>query len=388
LDEDVDDRFVAPQCSATPDISCVEREAGGCSRWVFTEPECDESEGEWRCPVGGRLYEADPSPSETCLPFHSDSSPVSRLRTTGIPVETSDGRCLWVMQDEGVPSGPGGVYPAVYLSRDMPFGTCPQGGDFVGGDTPTSVMDVGELGEDALIALGDSIRYGGMSWLYYRQWVLDTREPFGARKLGTRIAVFDESTEHFRFLDGFVWHDGGDFGDSALLVDGVPTIVGCFGQPVSFTFECYLTRYNSGSIVAPESYEYYSGFETWTGDNRTLSPVFAAGPHRSSVRFHHGSGRYVLVYARGFGTSILYRTSTTLEGPWSTPEQLVMCDLPADDAGALCGYPMLHPELADPMRPNELVVSYDIATLGPDGSALIEEDPVAYWPRLVRVELP
>jgi hypothetical protein len=345
------------------------------------------SDNQWRCPPGGRIYETVADPVDDCLPFHSADGPFESLGSTGIPVETGGGGCMWILGDAGVPDGSSLSFPGVIIPGDLPAGACPSGGSFIGGSRPVSVIDPSELGEESLVGLGDAIRYGDESWIYVRHWVFDSAQPFGVRKLGTRLGWLDEEEQRVKFLDGYLWAADADFGDSALLVEGVPYVYGCYGEPHDLGYDCRLARADRASVDQASSYRYYEGTGSWTQDPADAGVVFFAGPHRSSVRFLPALGRYIHVFIEGFGDHIDYRLSDLPEGPWTSPRALAGCRLPPDDPDAFCGYPMLHPEISDPFAPFVVVVTYDIGTLAPDGQERRLADPAAYWPRLVRVSL-
>jgi hypothetical protein len=112
--------------------------------------------------------------------------------------------------------------------------------------------------------------------------------------------------------------------------------------------------------------------------------VFGPGPHRGPV-LADPRGGLVHVYAIGFGRAVAITRAARPEGPWSAAPVLAPCELPADDPGAYCAGPVVHLELFDPTRPNEIVVSYAIGTTALDGAERRAREPASYWPRLVRV---
>jgi hypothetical protein len=133
------------------------------------------------------------------------------------------------------------------------------------------------------------------------------------------------------------------------------------------------------------SYEYYLGDRGWSAGAADAAIVFHSGPDRSGVVFHGRRGEYLHVYAEGFGTRLVVQRAALPEGPWSAPALLIPCAVPAGDASAFCREPAVHPELMDPLRPDELAITYDLDT--PD-TARRAERPLDYWPRLVRVAIP
>ncbi|MBI5502533.1 MAG: DUF4185 domain-containing protein [Deltaproteobacteria bacterium] len=382
-----DDAGETATCSGVADFHCVKRESGACSALVEVPPECDLGELVWRCPTASRVYRT-ATPEADCLPFHSPGGPLARLGSGGITLETGDGRCLWILGDGVAPDGTVISHPAAVVPDDLPLGACPPGGSFLGGEHPVSVVDLADLGEGSLFSPGDSVRQGGRSWIFGRHWVLDAASTFGVRKVGTKLGWFDDGADHVRFLEDYLWMADADFGDSALVVDDVPYVYGCYGEPHDLGYDCHLARADRGPVEQVSSYRYFAGAGGWSADAAESVVVFQGGPHRSSVRYLPGRGRYVHVSIEGFGDHIDVSLSDRPDGPWSAPAALIGCRLPSDDPDALCGYPMLHPELSDPLAPSDIVVSYDVSTLAPDAEERRQANPDAYWPRLVRVTLP
>lgn len=377
-------------CGATrevADFDCTRREDGPCSRWMLVQPECGEDD-EWACPAGTDVLQTDAAGSDVCLPFSSDAHPFDSLASSGIPAERGDGRCMWIMNDARTHSGEWLSHPAALVPAHPAGGACEGGVQLLGDAEPYSVVDATEAGRDALVSLGDGFRWRDETWFYYRHWLPDSNGAFGVRLNGTRVARYDESNESVVFESGFLWGPELAYGDAALVVDGVPHVFGCHGEPQFLSYNCHLARLQGDDINSSESYEYFIGDGGWGKDIRKEVPVFDSGPHRSAVRFHPGLDRYIMLFAYGFGDTIHMRTATAPQGPWSEPAVVGPCDLPKDDPEAFCATPALHLELMADWRPDELVVSYDVGTTAADQDERRRRDRLAYWPRLARLALP
>lgn len=71
-------------------------------------------------------------------------------------------------------------------------------------------------------------------------------------------------------------------------------------------------------------------------------------------------------------------TASIVTGPWSKGPTLAACDLLPSDPKSYCAGPVVHPELADPLRPSERIVSYSVGSTGPKTKSAKD-----YWARLV-----
>ena len=118
-------------------------------------------------------------------------------------------------------------------------------------------------------------------------------------------------------------------------------------------------------------------------DGDAGATVFTSGTWTSAVVPVAGSGSLVHVFIGDFGSTLQSQVATAPEGPWTDGPALSACDLPASDTQSFCNAPVVHEELADPTRPGEAVVSYDVSTLATDAGALASARPQDYWPRIV-----
>jgi len=385
-----EDAAVAPPdaslCAVAPGFECTRREGGPCSRFITVSPDCTPA-GAWHCPEGSEVLTETVQPVDSCLPLYGEASPFVWLASAGTPVERGDGRCMWILSEGVTETDERLSHPAVILPTSPAPGNCLPGAEVLGGEEPFSVADEADLGDDDIASLGDGFRFGGRTWIYYRHWVWDASQVFGVRLLGTRLAWYHDESESVRFLDGFLWDAEVAFGDAAVVADGVPHVFGCHGPPVFLSTECHVARLVGADIGDPAAYEHYAGGDQWSDDIAEEVPIFESGPHRTAVRYHPGVGRYVLLFAHGFGTQIEIRTAPEPQGPWTAPSVLADCDLPADDPDAFCATPAMHLELMSDWHPDDLAVTYDIGTLAPDAEARRLADPAAYWPRLVRLPM-
>jgi hypothetical protein len=139
-----------------------------------------------------------------------------------------------------------------------------------------------------------------------------------------------------------------------------------------FVDTCVLARLDPTEGVSVLS---ASGLWVQGTDPSGAAPQFTSGPWVSSVA--PAGGGFVHVYVPGFGGVLQTHTAPSATGPWSDAAALGACDLPGGDASAFCAGPVAHPELADPARPGEMVVSYSIGSTGQQTGTAAD-----YWPRL------
>lgn len=344
------------------------------------DPRC-LPEGTFACPDESQLYVPPEDSSSSCLPAREA---LRQLGTAGIAVPEAD-RCLWILDaavDEAglsVPD-PGFSWPS---AGDT---SCPDAPAFLG-SARASVVDRGVFSRPVLVSLLDAVRLGDVTWVYYRVYVFEAGAPFGIRSLGTGAARWDEVGSRLVLHDRLVSLPGGyELGEAAVVHEGQVHLYGCRGPVGLFRTECVVARL-TGAPNDLEDIELYAGDETWTRDPLAARPVLRSGPERWALRFHPGMGKYVMSFVPGFGNDVRLRTAERPEGPWTEDVRLTLCELPTDEPDSFCREPTLHPELVDPRRPNEIVLSYDIDSMS-EGDLRRERDPEAYWPRLIRGTVP
>lgn len=375
------------ECDADAQPTCVRRSEVACGPSVMVAAECESLE--WRCPAGTRQYEAIAA-AEPCLPY-AESSSITRLSGAPVAVPTDEG-CIWLLPEIETADGSLVAYSAVRLDETAPFGTCPAAADFLEPGPVSAVRVLGDPPPELLPSLTSAYRLpGGPTRVAFRNFVWEGGAPFGLRELGTGLGVWSEIERRVWLPDDGAtrWPPEVDLGDAVVAVGDKAYLYGC-PPPIDFlTEDCVLARLDLSL-----------GAELWTGDDwlaegegwdgssvDDAQPLFEAGPWRSAVT-QIADGRFVHLYAVGFGTRIEAHAAGAPEGPWTSLGWIADCDLPSDDGQAFCAGPAVHPELGDPLRPNELVVSYDVATTAADWEERRREAPEEYWPRLVRLVVP
>ncbi|MBI2895597.1 MAG: hypothetical protein HYY06_18720 [Deltaproteobacteria bacterium] len=369
--------------------TCVRPAEVACGAAAMVAAECDEELLQWRCPAGTRRYEA-VAAGQACLPFAGSDS-IARLSGAPVPVPTDDG-CVWLLPELETASGERVAYAAVRLDETAPFGTCPATPDFLEPGPVSAVRVLGDAPPELLPSVTGAFRLpGAPTRVAFRNFVWEEGAPFGLRELGTGLGVWSETEKRVWLPDegAIRWPPEVDLGDAVVAVGESAYLYGC-PPPIDFlTEDCVLARLD-GALRA----------ELWTDDGWVAEgegwdgttvdeapPLFDAGPWRSAVT-RIADGRFLHLYAVGFGSRIEGHVAPAPEGPWTSLGWIAECDLPADDDEAFCAGPAVHPELQDPLRPGEIVVSYDVATTSPDWEERRRASPESYWPRLVSLVIP
>ncbi|MCA9670421.1 MAG: DUF4185 domain-containing protein [Myxococcales bacterium] len=371
----------AAACAGNTPPRCIKRR--GCSAPELVAPQCDAASGQFSCPAGAQVYQRAQS-SGSCRPFYG--APGVSTFGAGVTVEAADGRCLWLF---GGSDGSGPHHPVAAVAGDYAPGSCPTGPLVTRPDgTALDSVDLTNAGSDKLVSLLHSVRVGQRTYVYYRLYVWDANAVFGVRGLGVGVAPFDETTLRIPISSQLLWPNAQDFGDAVVrdASDQRVYLTGC-GRSKGLTGDCHLARIDGAANLADTgAYQYWVGGDQWTRDTSSARvALFDSGPERSVVQ-RHGGG-YVHIFIAGFGSTIEVRTAPAIEGPWTKARNLVRCDLPEDDPDAYCAEPMLHPELSDPTRPDELVITHNVRSLAKDQDVRRRQRPADYTLRLVRGQL-
>lgn len=367
----------APSCAPDPELVCLRDGIDSCGARELVEPLCDPATWELRCPATTRPYEAAPI-EESCLPFE-DLPGIRRIAGAPVRVPT-DGGCVWILpevEDEG-----GAVHEnvGVRVDRSLPFGACPRTGEIIGG-TPRSIVEV--EGRSEIVQLTGAFTMFGETRVTYRHFVFDDTGGFGVRDVGTGIGAWDRARERVvvRGIDEVRWPPEIDLGDAVVAHDGFAYVYGC-PPPIDFlTEQCVLAR-----IDVLDHEELWTGEYRAGADPRDAVPVFDAGPWRSAVT-RLADGRYLHVYVVGFGSDLEAHVAPAPEGPWTYAGAIAPCILP-DDPQAFCAGPAIHEELADPLDPTTIAVSYSVGSTAEGWGERARRIPPDYWTRLVRVRVP
>jgi len=247
----------------------------------------------------------------------------------------------------------------------------------VSGMPPTPIVTM-EGGDDpnVLVQIDGGYRLAGVTHVLYRLFGIDASSPVGVDELGGGVGRWDPQTQ--KIVVGppgkFPWGLDLDLGDAFLADDaGHELVLGC-KQPGMFLVQgCELARLDENDGV-----ELFSKDAQWipSTDASLGAVLFGSGTWTSSITARASGLRHV--YAVDFGTTIQTHVASSATGPWTDGPDLAPCDLPSADPKAFCAGPIVHDELADPTRPDELVVSYGVGSTGASTGNVDD-----YWPRLV-----
>lgn len=387
---------VDPSCGSgdtTADVpTCVAaNDDDPCGPLHLVAPVCNPSTRTLRCPERAWPYARAAEAPDTCLPFSDLFVSGQSLQGWGVggspvPVPTDDGRCLWVV--DTIQMEMGGTIPnvAFEIDRTAPFGTCPTAASFAGG-APASVVQI-EGGEypDVRVQIASAFRFAGETRVAYRLFKDDPYAVYGVVDLGGGLGRWDPTTQRIvvQGPSAIAFPTTLDLGTASLVQPDHAYLWGC-PKADDLINECIVTRLDPQGTM-----ELFTGNGSWTTtlDGSLGATTILSGPWVSSVVAKPGSGGLLHVYAGGFGTTLETQVAPAPEGPWAAAAPLGGCQLPGADAGAYCAGPVVHPELADPTRPGEVVVSYAVGSTSPDQDTLKAADPKGYWGRLVWATAP
>ncbi len=340
-------------CDEAPPL-CTTRESP-CDALRLVDAAC---RGEvWSCPAGSTPYVA-PWSGDRCLPLFADVPAPGGVNEAPVPMPVGD-RCAW-------------VYPSladgISLEATFAASSCEAL------ELPMPLETHGGEGYDAVMPQASFLDASGRPLLLMRGWRFEVAVPtpvgssFG-RLVGDTITI--SST----------WAIDPMLGAAAVADGGFLYAYGCLDDPYCRGDDAVVARAPLARIDEPAAWSYFGAGGWGVGEP---APVFRMGPHRGAV-VHDPRGGFLHVYVDGYGTSVEWTHAERPEGPWSTPRVLVACELPSDDPAAFCAAPVIHLELFDPTRPDELVIGYALTTSAPDGWTLRTSRRESYWPRIVRV---
>ncbi len=279
-----------------------------------------------------------------------------------VRVPIDGGRCLWVADDVLSSSG-AEIHDAGFIvDPDWAYGECPQTPTFPSGTLASVVTITGTEDPALLVQIDPGFVFGGETRVPYRLFRRDPSAVFGAVELGGGVGTWDASAQKIVVAgpSSLAWQPGEDLGDASLVVGGVPYIWGCHGGP-PLIIPCDL-----GRLDADGALELLARGGAWVSSTDTAQALtmFDSGPWISSVIStpDGSSTSFLHVYASSFGSTLETHTSAAVAGPWSSGPTLAACDLSGAGPKAFCAGPVVHTELADPTRPHELVISYQVGT--------------------------
>ena len=290
---------------------------------------------------------------------------------------------MWIAENVQLKSGAALRNVAFAPDLRAPFGTCPtQALSYLGGAPSPSVSFADGSDDPTLVVqITGAYRINGTTQVTYRLFRLDPSAVFGLTELGTGLGYWDALTQRIqvygpkqlRFTTDL------DFGNASFVDDTYAYLWGCNAPGHYLTEGCLLAR-----IDKQDQLQLFEGNGQWRANAQASVGriVFDDGPWISSVtRDAMSPGALVHVFAVGFGGDLQLQHGPQPEGPWSSASSVLPCAVPAFDDKSYCAGPIVHEELADPARPDELVVSYGLGTTGPQGAGTAED----YWSRLAWV---
>lgn len=371
----------APQpsrCTGSP-FQCVRPPSDDpCGPNSVESAVCNESSATWQCASGARPYERATEGPAVCMPFYGTASPIRRLGGSLTRVPTDDGRCLWVADEVETDAG---IVLDVAFVPDLtaPYGTCPSNAALLDGSVQSVVTVSGGADPSTVVQITGAYRMNGSTRVTYRVFRLDGGAVFGQTDLGTGIGRWDAASG--RIVVGNLtsprFPTDVDLADDSIVLGSYAYVWGC---PVLtyLSRQCLL-----GRIDAADSVQLFVGNGQWSAGASASAavPVFTGGPWIGSVISDVLDGGLLHVFAPEFGATLQAQHGSVPEGPWTPPASFASCDLPSADPAAFCMGPVIHTELADPTRPSERVVSYDVKTTS--STPLPTGD--AYWPRIAWV---
>lgn len=362
-------------CAAAPPI-CVQSASNPCDAPTTSAPTCDASAKQWVCPPGARVYARAAPSSGACLPFRATPG-LASVGAWGLGsmarVPTDDGRCLWVADSAKLSDGTIARNVAFTADVDAPFGACPD--TSVMPPTPIVTLEGGD-DPNVLVQIDGGYRLAGATHVLYRLFRVDASSAFGVTEMGGGVGRWDPTTKRILIPKPgqFPWGLDLDLGDASIVADGTHAFVFGCAQPGQLLLGgCELARLDPNDAV-----ELFSKGGTWIAstDASQGATLFGSGPWTSSVVATSSGFRHV--YVAGFGTTIQSHVAASVTGPWSAGPDLAACDLPSGDPKAFCAGPIVHLELADPTRPNELPIGYGVGTTGTPSP-----NPDDSWTRLI-----
>ncbi len=363
-------------CGAAP--QCVARNASDpCGPTRLVDPTCDSQTLEWQCPSGAWQYQR-VTPAADCLPLSADAR-VDSLAGSLSRVPTDDGRCLWIVEELRLSSGDLLRNVALVAEQEPTFAACPRAMQFLGGSPqPIVVFSDGSVDTTLRVQVTGGFLQGGQARVSYRLFRVDPNAVFGVTELGTGLGFWDVTKQRIVVFGAEQLRFGTDssFGNASISLGPYAYLWGCNAPGHFLTEGCLL-----GRLDTHDGLELYLGADLWSGNAAASSGaiVFDDGPWISSVLLDPTQASGLLhVFAGGFSNELQIQQAQRPEGPWGAASTLARCTLSQTDPKAYCAGPIVHEELFDPTQPNELVVSYGVATTDPTHMGSLTD----YWSRL------
>lgn len=120
------------------------------------------------------------------------------------------------------------------------------------------------------------------------------------------------------------------FGSTGFLKEDMLYIYGCKREGIDKP--CRLARVPRQHILDRSAWTYFHYPDQWTSDVTQASRVFS-GNDILSITFNAYLDQYVAIYSRPFGRTVVARTASAPEGPWSAEVELFEAEAPVNDVG-------------------------------------------------------
>jgi hypothetical protein len=245
------------------------------------------------------------------------------------------------------------------------------------GSTPLAsrpIIDPSGLGANINPRPLASVSVGSAVFLYFSADHSD-----GLASDGFGIATYDAAGQRFVALPLLWTSDRPSYGSAAALVDDDVYVFGGLSARY-LSADVYLARVPSAQIVNQSAYEYWQGAGVFGANPDGAMPLVEGGTE-PSVAFDSTRARWLMLYATPLASDVTVRSGLGVTGPWSAPQTLGHCVLPASDSSSFCGALALVPELA---AAGDLAFTQGVASFARPANATDAD----FWTRLVRAPWP
>lgn len=309
-----------------------------------------------------------------CAPFQSVPG-VTALAGDTRSLSLADGGALWVVDHatlaDGAASSPAVIAVGAGARADCASWTATLQGSAL---AASPIEPQGLLGPLDLVAGNDGPA------LYYQLFAFDSSAPLGLRSLGVGLAPQDPASGTFVPTSELLWAAGRPtYGGGALRVGDLVYVYGCASSGF-LTDDCFVARADASALASTAAYTYFTG-AAWSPNADDAASIVQAGGPVSVRPDPGGKPRFLMTYIPPLGDTLVVRSATAPEGPWSAPVTLASCDLDGAGSGAFCAGGRQHPELVP--GGSFLALTYDAASFASDAG-----DTNAFWPHLVTIEIP
>lgn len=350
-------------CGPQPLLRCVARAAAPCEPLAAVDPVCEGRD--WACPAGSVVRQV-VARTDACRPYAAGQPHV-----LGPLVPVGD-RCVMLVDADVTAGGDPGAYRGALLPELPRFGECPQD-DLLDGP----FVRLEGLPPDTFADLDDVASGPAGTFAVHRVVRREPQALFGVDILGAAVTRVDDAG--LRVTADLLFETDGY--RSLAFDDGWLYVFDAFGTPQDSLEDVGVLRVRPERALDPLAYAWLALDGALLREVPNPVRAFGAGPQHH-VTFE--GGRWVMVSVAGFGDRVFMASAASPAGPWSGSQEVVRCALPEDDPDAFCDSVRLVPALRDPWENGrQLVLTYRIDTLAPDGAARKAAHPERYAPVMV-----